>query len=271
MPIHPTAIIDRRAEIDPTADIGAYVIIDGVVRVGTGVRVFPHAYLTGWTEIGANCEVHPNAVIGHAPQDLAYHGEETYCRIGEGTIIREGASIHRGTAPGSVTIVGKRCFLMANSHIGHNCVIGDDVKMANGALLAGHVHVGDGAFLSGNMAVHQFCRIGDLAMIRGVSPVMMDIPPYFTVAHFGLCAGINIVGLRRAGYTPEQRRDVQHAFRTLYHSGMAFRKAVDTLAETVKTDAGRKILEFIQAPSKRGIAGCIHNRRAKADVGEEQE
>jgi UDP-N-acetylglucosamine acyltransferase len=270
MAIHPTAIIDRRAEIDPTADIGAYVIIDGLVKVGPRVRVFPHACLTGWTEIGADCEVHPNAVVGHAPQDLAYHGEETYCRVGEGTIIREGMSIHRGTSPGSATIVGKRCFLMANSHIGHNCVVGDDVKMANGALLAGHVHVGNGAFLSGNMAVHQFCRIGDLVMVRGISPVYMDIPPFFTVALHGLCAGINIVGLRRAGFTSEQRRDVQHAFRTLYHYGMTFRKAVEELARTVTTDAGRRILEFVQAPSKRGIAGCLHNRRGRTVADEEE-
>lgn len=271
MPIDPTAIVDRRAEIDPTADIGAYAIIDGVVRIGAGTRVYPHAYLTGWTEIGPNCEVHPNAVIGHAPQDLAYRGEESYCQIGEGTIMREGVSIHRGTAPGSATVVGKRCFLMANSHIGHNCQVGDDVKMANGALLAGHVHVGDGAFLSGNTAIHQFCRVGDLVMVRGGIAVSMDVPPYFTVGLSGLCAGINIVGLRRAGFTPEQRREVQQAFRTLYRSGMTFRKALDELAETVKTDAGRKIVEFLRAPSKRGIVGCIHNRRGRATAAETEE
>jgi UDP-N-acetylglucosamine acyltransferase len=269
MPIHPTAIIDPRAEIDPTADIGAYAIIDGPVRVGPGARVYPHAYLAGWTEIGANCEVHPSAVVGHPPQDLAYHGEETYCRIGEGTIIREGVTIHRGTKAGSATIVGKHCFLMANSHIGHNCEVGDEVKMANGALLAGHVHVGDGAFLSGNSAVHQFCRIGELVMVRGLNPVIMDVPPYFTVSHSGLCAGINAVGLRRGGFTAAQRSDVQHAFRTLYRSGMIFQKAVEQLAATVTTDAGRKIVEFLQAPSKRGIAGGIYNRRGRLAPGEE--
>ncbi len=263
MPIHPTAIIDRRAEIDPTAEIGAYTIIDGVVRIGPGVRVYPHVYLTGWTEIGANCEIHPNAVIGHMPQDLAYHGEESYCRIGEGTIMREGVSIHRGTAPGSATVVGRNCFLMANSHIGHNCQVGDDVKMANGALLGGHVHVGNGAFISGNVQVHQFCRVGDLVMIHGGAGCSMDMPPYFLIAHFGLCAGINIVGLRRAGFTSEQRRDVQHAFRTLYHSGMTFRRAVEQLAQTVTTDAGRRIVDFLLAPSKRGIAACLHNRWGK--------
>jgi UDP-N-acetylglucosamine acyltransferase len=160
---------------------------------------------------------------------------------------------------------------MANSHIGHNCQVGDNVKMANGALLAGHVHVGDGAFLSGNIAIHQFCRVGDLVMVHGVVAVIMDVPPYFTVGNLGLCAGINVVGLRRAGFTSEQRQDVQHAFRTLYHSGMTFQKALDKLAETVTTDAGRRIVEFLRAPSKRGIVACLHNRFGKASAAEAEE
>jgi UDP-N-acetylglucosamine acyltransferase len=271
MPIHPTAIIDSRAEVHPTAEIGPYVIIDGPVRIGPGTRVYPHAYLTGWTEIGANCQIHPYAVIGHLPQDLAYDGQESYCRIGDENVIREGVSIHRGTAPGSATVVGKRCFLMGYSHIGHNCHVGDEVKLANGALLAGHVHVGNGAFISGNVVIHQFCRVGELVMIRGGAACGMDLPPYFLFDDFGLCAAINTVGLRRAGFTAEQRRDVQHAFRTLYHSGMTFRKAVDELARTAITDAGRKIVEFLQAPSKRGITGCAHDRRGMAPGGQEVE
>jgi len=147
-------MVDRRAEVDPTAEIMPYAIIDGPVKIGPRTRVFPHAYLTGWTEIGADCQIHPGAVVGGDPQDLAFKGAESYCRIGDGTIIREGASVHRGTDPGSATVVGKRCFLMANSHVAHNCRLGDEVKLINGVLLAGYVQVGNGAFLAGNAGVH---------------------------------------------------------------------------------------------------------------------
>ncbi len=253
MPVHPTAIVDRRAEVHPTAEIGPYAIIDGPVRVGAGTRVYPHAYLTGWTEIGANCQIHPGAVVGHEPQDLAFKGEKSYCRIGDETIIREGASIHRGTDPGSTTVVGKCCFIMANAHVAHNCQLGDDVKLVNAVLLAGHVHIGAGAFLAGGTMVHQFVRIGELVMTRGLTAVSMDVPPYFMVVRSGYCAGVNIVGLRRAGFTGPQRDDVRRAYRILYRSGIPFRRAVEKLAQTVATDAGRRILEFVRQPSRRGI------------------
>lgn len=255
MSIHPTAIIDPHAEIDPTAEIGAYAVIAGHVRIGPRTVIYPHAYLTGWTTIGADCQVHPGAVIGHQPQDVSYDGSETYCRVGDGCVIREGASIHRGTKPGSETTVGRNCMMMANSHIGHNCRVGDGVKMVNGSLLAGYVEVGDNAFIGGIAGVHQFARIGELVMIAGGSPVRMDVPPFFLVDEFGACAGVNVVGMRRAGMTADERRDVKNAFRVLYRSGKMFRAAVDALTDAVTTPAGRRIVEFILAPSKRGIAG----------------
>lgn len=255
MPIHPTAIVDKQAEIDPTAEIGAYAIIDGPVRIGPRTRVYPHAYLDGWTEIGADCRIHPHAVVGHLPQDLAFTGEKSYCRVGDGTIIREGVSIHRGTMPGSATVIGQRCFLMANSHVAHNCVVGDDVKMANGALLAGHVHVQHGAFISGNTVVHQFVRIGELVMTQGSAIISMDVPPFFMVSQLNTCVGLNVIGMRRAGFGPEERAELREAYRLLYRRGLSFRGAVQQLAERVKTPAGRRLVEFLQAPSKRGIMG----------------
>lgn len=263
MAIHPTAIVDPKAEVDPTADIGPYVIIEGPVKIGAGTRVYPHAFLTAWTEIGAGCQIHPGAVIGHAPQDLAYGGDETYCRIGDETIVREGASIHRGTDPGSETVVGRRCFIMANAHVAHNCRLGDEVKLVNNVLLAGHVRVGAGAFISGGTGIHQFVRIGELAMIGGNSSVTMDVPPYFTAVRLGYCAGVNTVGIRRAGFTPEQRHDVKQAYRILYRSGAPFREAIERLADAVTTDAGRRILAFLREPSRRGITGGVRSQPAE--------
>jgi len=143
---------------------------------------------------------------------------------------------------------------MAYAHVAHNCQVGDDVKLVNAVLLAGHVHVGNGAFLAGGASVHQFCRIGELVMVRGLSALSMDVPPYFMVVRDGYCAGVNVVGLRRAGFSPEQRQDVQQAFRILYRSGLTFRQAIEKLADAVTTDAGRRILDFLREPSRRGIA-----------------
>jgi len=258
MAVHPTAIVDRRADVHPSADVGPYVIIDGPVRVGANTRVYAHAYLSGWTEIGADCHIHPGAVVGHLPQDTAYTGDETYCRIGDATVIREGASVHRGTAPGSETVVGRSCMIMANAHVGHNCHVGDDVKLTNGSLLAGHVRVGDGAFISAQSAIHQFARVGRLVMVAGFTRVRMDVPPFCTV-DAGRCVGVNTVGMRRAGMTAGQRADVKQAYRVLYHSGKLFRDALDLLAESVATDAGREIVGFLLEPSRRGVCGGIKN------------
>ena len=226
MPIHPTAIVDPAAQIDPEADIGPYVVIEGAVRIGPGTRVYPHAYLTGWTEIGANCEIHPGAVVGHAPQDLKYEGAESYCRIGDETLIRECASVHRGTEPGSATLIGRRCFVMGGAHVGHNCTVADDVILANNVALGGHVSLGPRAFLGGAAVVHQFVRIGELVMLGGAAPITQDVPPYFLTDRTGRCAGTNVVGLRRAGFSAEQREDAKRAYRILYRTGNPRPKAI---------------------------------------------
>ena len=219
MSIHPTAVIDPQAEIDADVAIGPYVVIDGPVKIKRGSRVMAHAYLTGWTEIGADNEIHPCAVIGEAPQDKAYKGEETYLRIGDHNIIREHAQIHRGTAPGSSTIVGNHNFLMANSHIGHNCNIGDNVTLANGALIAGYVEMGNHVFISGNCVVHQFVRIGDYALIRGLSATSRDVPPYTIIDWQHTVRGVNVIGLKRAGFDDKRIREIREAFRVLFRKG----------------------------------------------------
>ncbi|MHC4956458.1 MAG: acyl-ACP--UDP-N-acetylglucosamine O-acyltransferase, partial [Planctomycetota bacterium] len=162
--IHPTAIIDPQAEIDPTAEIGPYSVVGPDVKLGPGVSIGPNSVITGWTELEEGVRVWPFAAVGHAPQDLGYKGARSFVRVGARTQLREGVTVHRGTGEDSWTVIGADCLMMNNAHVAHNCTVGDSVILASGVLLAGHVSVGDRAFISGNAAVHQFCRVGRLAM-----------------------------------------------------------------------------------------------------------
>ena len=253
MSIHPTAVIDKRAEIDPGADIGPYVVIEGPVKIKRGTRVMAHAYLTGWTEIGADNEIHPGAVLGDAPQDKAYKGAETYLKIGERNIFREYVQVHRGTIPASSTIVGDDNFLMANSHVGHNCKLGNQIVIANGALLGGYVEVGNSVFISGNCVVHQFVRIGDYALMRGLSGTSRDVPPYAIVDWQHTVRGVNVVGLKRAGFDDRRIRAIREAFRVLFRKGRNLSLAIKEIEERGRAnDDVLALLEFIKS-SKRGV------------------
>jgi UDP-N-acetylglucosamine acyltransferase len=167
----------------------------------------------------------------------------------------------------SATIVGEGCFLMANCHIGHDCQLGHNVIVANGALLAGHVTVGSGAFISGNVAVHQFVRIGELAMIGGLAKVVMDVPPYFMVAGTGVCVGINLVGLRRAGFSRETRNELSAAYQLLYRSRIPFREAVEQLSSTIASPAAATLADFLRDPSRRGIMSARAGIQIREDPG----
>lgn len=254
MPIHASAVIDSKAEISESADIGPFVVIDGPVRIGPRVRIYPGAYVNGWTEIGEGCEVHPHAIVGHLPQDFHFQGERSFCRIGAGTIIREHATIHRGTQPESTTTIGKNCFLLAGAHVGHNCEIGDNVKLYNNTMLAGHVIVNDNAIVSASAMVHQFCRIGENAFVAAGARIKQDLPPYLIGAFESTCVSYNAVGLRRSGlFTPDEISEVRRAFRALYRTRQSFTSAIETFRETVTQRTGRRILEFIATPSRQGI------------------
>ena len=256
MPIHPTAIIDSKAEVAASADIGPHVVIEGPVKIGEQVKIYPNAYIAGWTEICDRVQIHPGAVVGHLPQDFHFSGERSFCKVGAGTIIREFASIHRGTQPESWTIVGEECFILGYSHIGHNCELGRGVKLYNCAALSGHVIVGDNAIISGYSLIHQFTRIGEYVMVGGGTRLGKDLPPYLMAVNESECVGYNSIGLRRSGqFQPGEILEVKEAYQTLYRSGLTFRKAVEQLGGQVKTKTGRAILEFINAPSKRGIIG----------------
>ena len=251
--IHPTAIIDPRAAIHAECEIGPYVVVDGPVKIGRATRVMAHATLLGWTEIGEENEIHPGAVLGDAPQDKAYAGTETYLKIGSRNIVREYVQIHRGTAPGSSTVVGNENYLMAGAHVGHNCRLGDQIVLANGALLAGYVEVGDRAFISGNCVVHQFVRVGELSLMRGLSGASRDVPPYSIVDWQHTVRGVNVVGLKRAGLEEQKIRRLKEAFRVLFRKGRNLGLAVRELeAKKDLAPEVQTLLEFIKT-SKRGV------------------
>ncbi len=251
--IHSTAIIDPRAEIHADCEIGPYVVIDGPVKLGRATRVMAHATITSWTEIGEENEIHPGAALGGPPQDKAYRGAETYLKIGDKNVFRENVQVHRGTAPGSSTIVGNENYLMACAHVGHNCRLGDRVVLANNALLAGYVEVGDGAFISGNCVVHQFVRVGELSLMRGLSGTSRDVPPYAIVDWQHTVRSINLVGLKRAGFEDKKIRALKEAFRILFRKGRNLKLALaEVEADAELARAARPLLEFIKS-SKRGV------------------
>ena len=253
MSIHSTAVIDPRAEIDTNVEIGPYVVIEGPVKIRRGTRVMAQAYLTGWTEIGEDNEIHPGAVLGGAPQDKAYQGQETYLRIGNQNVIREHAQVHRGTVAHSSTIIGNHNFLMATSHVGHNCTLADNVVLANGALLGGYVDVGNNVFISGNCVVHQFIRIGDYAIMRGLSGTSRDVPPFAIVDWQHTVRGVNVVGLKRAGFDERRIRAIRGAFRVLFRKGRNLSIAVKEVQESMRAnDDVMTLVEFIKS-SKRGV------------------
>jgi UDP-N-acetylglucosamine acyltransferase len=264
MAIHSTAVVDSQARIHPTAELGPHVVVDGPVTIGPDCVVSPFAVLLGHTEIGAGCRIHSHAVLGDLPQDRAFGGGVSYCRLGAGTIVREGATVHRGTAPESATVIGERCYLMTNAHVGHNCVLADDVTLISGALLGGYVRIGTRAVISGNAAVHQFVRIGELAMISGLAKIVQDVPPFCMTDRSGAVVGVNSVGLKRAGYSSVERTEIKEAYRLLYRSQQGLREVRETLKRTFTTAAAIRLLEFLDEGSKRGLTKGSLQRRAAA-------
>ena len=268
MSIHPTAVISPDARIHETAVIGPHVVVDGPVVMGEGVRVGPGAVVMGETDVGAGVVIHAHAVVGDTPQDRRYQGEGSRCVIGRETIIREGVTIHRATGVGEATVIGERCQLMTNSHVAHNCRLGNDVSLISGALLGGHVVIGDGAIISGNTGVHQFVRVGSLAMVACVAPVTQDIPPFMMTDHEGRIVGVNAIGLRRAGYSPVDRAQIKAAYRQLYRTSMSRSEVIAELESLDPTAAVSTLLEFLQASTDRGIVRGRFSRSDEPAAGE---
>lgn len=253
MAIHPTAIISNEAVIDPTTDIGPYVIIEGMVKLGKNNKILPSAFIGQGTIIGDNNEIHMGAVVGHLPQDKSYKGEETHLLIGNNNIIREHVSIHRGSTTGSTTHVGDNCLLMGGCHIAHDCHVGNNVIMANMAGAAGHVDIGDRAFIGGGAMIHQFVKVGRVAIIAGNARMSMDIPPFMIAAERNQVWSINVIGLKRAGFTSEAIRELREVFRIFFKTPAPRTELLQQIRN--HGFAAPEVNEFIQfiEESKRGV------------------
>src|SRR6516164_9655761 len=252
--IHPTAIVDPNAKIGHDVQIGAFSIIGPEVTLGDKTIVQSHVVIEGEVTIGHGNFIGHGAIIGTPPQDVSFSTERnTKVEIGNDNIIREYCTIHRGSPDGSATKIADENFLMAAAHIGHNCLIGKNVVIANNCLLAGHVRVDDGAFLGGGSTFHQFMHIGRLVMVQGSSAFGKDLPPFVIAAERNAIFGLNIVGMRRAGLSANDRDEIKEAFKLTYLSGLNTSQALKK-AETMTFGApAREFLDFVASSKKRGI------------------
>jgi UDP-N-acetylglucosamine acyltransferase len=257
MSVHPTAIVAPGARLGAGVSVGPFAVIEDGAVVGDDCEIRAHAVVKSHVLLGRGNRIHEGAVIGGEPQDLSFQGGETGIVIGERNVLREGVTIHRSTKPGCATVVGSDCFLMAYVHLGHDCRLGDHVVIANNAALGGHVQVADRAFVSGNVSVHQFCRIGRLAMLGGSSKAVQDCLPFVTCdGHIARARGLNVVGLRRAGVGAEQRRTLKEAYRLLLRSGLLRDQALERMS-ALADPLVDELIAFVRS-SKRGFAHGVH-------------
>ncbi len=235
--IHPTSVVDARAELADDVEIGPFCLVGPEVKIGAGTRLRSHVVVEGRTTIGCRNVIYAGASIGCHPQDKKYAGENTELVVGDDNVIRENCTFSIGTVQDhGITRVGSRNLFMANAHVAHDCVVGNDVILANNVALAGHVTVEDFAIIGGQTGVHQFVRVGAHAMVGGASAVLRDVPPY-VICHLNPCtpAGLNLVGLRRSGFTDEQMRALRRAYGALYRENLTVREAAEKM-ETLKTE-----------------------------------
>ncbi len=252
MEIHQTAVISSRARVAPGVRVGPYAVIEEDVSIGTGCEIGAHAVIKRFTTLGERNRVFEHAILGGEPQDVKFRHEESRLVIGDDNLIREGTTLHRASGEGCATLVGSRNFLMIGVHIAHNCVIGDDNIFANEVALAGHLIVEDHAFLSNNVGCHQFVRIGRYAMVGGKSKIVQDVLPFFiTDGNPSRVRGLNSVGLRRAGFSTDERRALKQAYQLLFRSGLALEDALVEMASLEDKNV-QHLVQFIRG-SRRGF------------------
>jgi UDP-N-acetylglucosamine acyltransferase len=252
MSIHSTSIISERARLGAGVTVGPFAVIEPDTEIGEGTEIRAHASVKRFTTMGPSNIVYEGAVVGGEPQDVSYSESESRLIIGARNRIREGVTIHRGTEAGTETVIGSDCFFMAYSHVAHNCRVADRVIIANNVALAGHIEIEDGAFISGGVVVHQFCRIGRLAMVGGNSKIVQDCLPFvITDGNPGRARGLNLIGLRRAGFKSGEIKNLKQAYRLLLRSGLALEDALSRLSE-INDPAVDHLVKFIRA-SRRGF------------------
>ena len=259
MPANPSAQIAPTARVHPEAIVGAgavigdFAIIEQDVVIGAGTRLEPYVYIKRWTTLGRNNSISAGTVLGTDPLDKNFSGERSYLKIGDKNVIREHYTISRGTAPESETRIGDDNYIMTSGHIAHNCRIGNRTVIASCALVAGYAEVEDEAFISGGVVIHQYSKIGRLAMIAGNTRVNSDVPPFFMYADFNVAAkGLNLVGLKRAGFTPDEIQALKAAYKILYRSGLKLEEALRRIEAEIPTEHARHLVRFIRS-SERGI------------------
>jgi UDP-N-acetylglucosamine acyltransferase len=262
--IHPTAIISTEAVLDDDVQVGPYVIIEQAVKIGPGCVLRPYVHLCGPLTMGARNIVYSGAVLGDRPQHLKYQDEPTCVEIGDDNVFREHVTVHRGTTQSWKTVIGNNNYFMAGSHVAHDCRVGNRCMLTNGALLGGHCIVEDSAYLSGNSAVHQYARIGRLALLAGASITTKDIPPFIIQQRIDCVVGVNVVGMRRAGMTTTQIDAVRQAYHAIFLRGNILPVALAQVEKELgSVDVVAEMLRFIRE-SKRGINWTRDRRRAAA-------
>lgn len=253
--IHPTAVVDPTAKIGDNVEIGPLCVVGAHVEIGNNTVLIAQVVLQDRTIIGEDCEISPGAVLGGPPQDLNYKDEPTRVRIGNRCRIRECVTINRATGEGKETVVGDDCFLMAYSHLAHNCQVGNNVILANTAQVGGHAQLGDYVFLGGMCVIHQHCRVGRFAFMSGLSGARQDVPPFSMNSEApSIIRGLNTIGLRRRGFTQAQRQNLKKAFYYLWFAGLSQAQAIQAIRDNLETDEYIEELITFVTSAKRGIS-----------------
>ena len=249
--IHPTAVIAPDVQLGDNVEVGALAVIEGAVSIGADCVIRPGAFLFGPLTLGRGNVVHTGAVLGDQPQHLKYNNEPTSVEIGDHNIFREHVTIHRGTTQAMKTVIGSHNFLMANSHVAHDCVVGNRCILANGAVVGGHCHLADNVIMSGNSALHQFARVGRLAMISGCSASSKDVPPFVIQQYIDNVVGINVIGMKRAGLSSRQTNAVRAAFRVLFREGLVLPAAIAKMEKELgEFDVVQEMVTFLRGCTK---------------------